>query len=123
MTPKEQKFCDEYLIDLNATQAAIRSGYSAKTANEAGARLLAKVSIQAKISKRRAELAQKTAINQEWVLNNFIELQKKAKEIGDFGASIKANELIGKHLGFFEKDNEQGKTLNLQIKGLLIEDK
>jgi phage terminase small subunit len=110
MTPKEQKFCDEYLIDLNAAQAAIRTGYSAKTAKETGYKLLTKVHIQAEISKRRQELAQKTAITQEWVLNNFVELHKDAKDAGDFQAAIKANELVGKHLGFFEKDNDQSKT-------------
>lgn len=43
---KQQRFVDEYLIDLNATQAAIRAGYSEKTANEQAARLLANVSIK-----------------------------------------------------------------------------
>lgn len=125
MTPKEQKFCDEYLIDLNATQAAIRAGYSAKTANEAGARLLAKVSIQAEISKRRQELAQKTAITQEWVLNRFKEISDRCmtaepvfdndgQPTGEYkfdsSGANKATEMIGKHLGFFEKDNDQSKT-------------
>ncbi len=43
LTPKRARFVEEYLIDLNATQAAIRAGYSAKTANEQGAQLLAKL--------------------------------------------------------------------------------
>ena len=55
MTAKQERFVEEYLIDLNATQAAIRAGYSPKTANEQGARLLAKVSIQAAVSKAQAE--------------------------------------------------------------------
>ena len=46
MTEKQQRFCQEYLIDLNTTQAAIRAGYSKKTTNEQAARKLAKVSIQ-----------------------------------------------------------------------------
>ena len=46
LTDRRQKFVDEYLMDLNATQAAIRAGYSARTANEQAARLLANVSIQ-----------------------------------------------------------------------------
>ena len=46
LTEKQKRFVEEYLIDLNATQAAIRAGYSAKTANEQGARLLVNVSIQ-----------------------------------------------------------------------------
>lgn len=51
LTDKQKKFVEEYLIDLNATQSAIRAGYSPKTANEQGARLLANVSIQEAISK------------------------------------------------------------------------
>lgn len=58
MTPKQVKFCDEYLIDTNATQAAIRAGYSKKTANEQGAQNLAKLSISEYI-KERLKMAQK----------------------------------------------------------------
>ena len=54
MTAKQERFVEEYLIDLNATQAAIRAGYSPKTANEQGARLLAKVSVQTAISRLRS---------------------------------------------------------------------
>ena len=54
LTPKQFRFADEYLIDLNATQAAIRAGYSPKTANEQGARLLANVSIQEYIAEMMA---------------------------------------------------------------------
>lgn len=50
MTDKQARFCEEYMIDLNATQAAIRAGYSPKTANEQAARLLANVSIQNRIA-------------------------------------------------------------------------
>ena len=46
ITPKQQRFCEEYVIDLNGTQAAIRAGYSAKTANEQSSQLLAKLHIQ-----------------------------------------------------------------------------
>ena len=52
---RQDLFVKEYLIDLNATQAAIRVGYSVKTANEQGARLLANVSVQSKIAKAMAE--------------------------------------------------------------------
>ena len=50
-TPKQQKFCEEYLIDLNATQAAIRAGYSEDTANQQGPRLLVNVGVQAEIQR------------------------------------------------------------------------
>ena len=55
LTARQQRFVDEYLVDLNATQAAIRAGYSKKTANPAGARLLAHVSVRAAIAKGREE--------------------------------------------------------------------
>lgn len=75
LTEKQQRFVDEYLIDLNATQAAIRAGYSVRTANEQGARLLANVSIQNNISKRMAERSRRTGVNQDRVV---IELAKIA---------------------------------------------
>lgn len=75
LTEKQQRFVDEYLIDLNATQAAIRAGYSVRTANEQGARLLANVSIQNNISKRMAERSRRTGVNQDHVV---IELAKIA---------------------------------------------
>ena len=46
LTEKQQRFVEEYLIDLNATQAAIRAGYSAKTADQQGSRMLANVKVQ-----------------------------------------------------------------------------
>ena len=55
LTARQQRFVDEYLVDLNATQAAIRAGYSKKTANPAGNRLLAHVSVKAAIAKGREE--------------------------------------------------------------------
>lgn len=65
---RHQRFVDEYLIDLNGTQAAIRAGYSAKTANEQASRLLANVSIQQAISERMAERSRRTGINQDRVI-------------------------------------------------------
>lgn len=71
MTAKQERFVQEYLIDLNATQAAIRAGYSPKTANEQGARLLANVSVQTQISKAEAERSRRTGINQDRVIREL----------------------------------------------------
>ncbi len=68
LTEKQQRFVDEYLIDLNATQAAIRAGYSVKTANEQGARLLANVSVQQKIAQKMADRSKRTGVNQDRVV-------------------------------------------------------
>lgn len=56
LTPKQERFCVEYLVDCNATQAAIRAGYSAKTARSQGQRMLTNVDIKSKIDELREEL-------------------------------------------------------------------
>lgn len=71
LTPKQRRFIDEYLIDLNATQAAIRAGYSEKTAYSIGLQNLKKLEIQAEIQKRRNRLQSKLEITQERVLQEL----------------------------------------------------
>lgn len=68
MNKRQELFIQEYLIDLNGTQAAIRAGYSPKTANEQASRLLANVNIRARIEKAMAERSRRTGINQDRVL-------------------------------------------------------
>lgn len=68
LTKKQKLFVEEYLIDLNATQAAIRAGYSPDTANEQGSQNLAKLSIRNEIDKALAERSRRTGINQDRVL-------------------------------------------------------
>lgn len=71
LTPKQQKFVDEYLIDLNATQAAIRAGYSAKTAGWIGQQLLAKTHISEAIQARRDALSRKIEVTQERIVEEM----------------------------------------------------
>lgn len=71
LTAKQLRFVEEYLIDLNATQAATRAGYSARTANEQAARLLAKVSVAAAIRGKQAERSRATRIDAAWVLSRL----------------------------------------------------
>ncbi|KAF5059330.1 Terminase small subunit [anaerobic digester metagenome] len=74
MTHKQQRFVEEYLIDLNATQAAIRTGYSPKTANEQGARLLANVSISSAVAVALAERSKRTGINADRIIQELAKL-------------------------------------------------
>lgn len=74
LTPKQQLFVQEYLIDLNATQAAIRAGYSEKTANEQGCRLLAHVSVSASIQEAMDKRSNRTQITADNVLNELAKL-------------------------------------------------
>lgn len=71
LLPRQQRFVEEYLVDLNATQAAVRAGYSAKTASVIGAENLAKPNIQKAIQARQEELKIKTEITQDWVLRRY----------------------------------------------------
>lgn len=74
MTPKQIRFAEEYLVDLNATQAAIRAGYSARTANEQGARLLADVSVAAAIRAAMAERSRRTQVTGDRVLEELAKI-------------------------------------------------
>ena len=71
LTPKQQRFVDEYLVDLNATQAAIRAGYSKKTAQTQSSRLLLNVMVQETLRKRQSKLQNKLEITQERVLQEL----------------------------------------------------
>ena len=71
MTEKQQRFVEEYLIDLNATQAAIRSGYSAKTADVQGSRMLGNVKVQQAISEIMANRSKRTGVNQDMVVQEL----------------------------------------------------
>lgn len=74
LTPKQRLFVDEYLKDLNATQASIRAGYSAKTAEQQGPRLLGYVGIAEAIAKRMKAREQRTEITQDRVLREYARL-------------------------------------------------
>lgn len=144
LTPKQQRFVDEYLIDLNATQAAIRAGYSEKLANTNASKLLQNTTIKNAIQQAMNERQNRTQIDQDYVINTIvdtIERCKQARPVVDksgepvyienadgeivpaykFDASnvLKGAELLGRHLGMFnDKLNieQHGETgLNIKI--------
>ena len=80
LTAKQQRFCDEYLIDLNGTQAAIRAGYSPKTATQAAARLLTNVKVQEYIAKRMAEKEKALIADQDEVLKYLTATMRREKK-------------------------------------------
>lgn len=115
LTPKQQTFVDEYLVDLNATQAAIRAGYSKKTARSQGERMLTNVDVAAAIQKGFQERSERTQITAEKVLLElaviaFADLQQLADMGGRISDKLKALELIGKHLGMFTEKVENKVT-------------
>jgi phage terminase small subunit len=110
LTAKQQRFVDEYLIDLNATQAAIRAGYSESTARAIGHENLTKPDIAAEIEKRQSLLQEKTEMTQEWVLNKYKELIETA-EAPVVRAALAD---VGKHLGMFKDKLELSGTLSVE---------
>lgn len=76
MTAKQQLFCDEYLIDLNATQAAIRAGYSKKNADKIGSELLGKTRVSECIQKKMAEKEDNLIAKQDEVLKYFTSVMR-----------------------------------------------
>lgn len=74
LTDKQERFCQEYIIDLNATQAAIRAGYSESTANVQGSQNLVKLSIQSRIQELNKGRSEATGITQNRVLEEYAKI-------------------------------------------------
>lgn len=111
LSPKQQRFVEEYLIDLNATQAAIRAGYSEKTANEQGCQNLAKLNISTAIKKAMDSRAEKTSITAvkvladiELIKQDAMKLKSDGVEMINHNAALKACELQGKHLAMWTEN-------------------
>lgn len=122
LSEQRQHFVDEYLIDLNGTQAAIRAGYSVKTAQEQASRLLSNVMVQQAIAKRMAERSKRTGINQDRVV---LELAKiafvKMTDIVDDHGRIKGTATDDdlaciESIKYKESDNEFGGSVEREVK-------
>ena len=161
LTDKQERFCQEYIIDLNATQAALRAGYSAKCINHQGPANLLKPIIQVEIQKLKAKRSERVQIEADSVvkelakvafsnIKNYLNIEddevyfKDFKDITDEHAAaiesvkvtkkiikgkkenddieiqaiqfklhskLNALEQLGKHLGIYEKDNDQSRPI------------
>lgn len=122
LTDKQQRFVDEYLIDLNATQAAIRAGYSAKTADQQGSRMLANVKVKQAVAEKQAQRSKRTGVNQDRVV---LELAKvafaKMTDIVDSNGRIKEDASPDdlaciESIKYKESDNEYGGSIEREVK-------
>jgi len=135
LTDKQEMFCREYLIDLNATQAAIRAGYSEKTSNEQGARLLANVSVQIRISELKVQRNDRIDVDADYVLKRLFEIDQmdvldillangELKPIKDWPkvwrtslSGIDVTEIAGDAAGLLKKIKWPDKVKNLELLG------
>jgi phage terminase small subunit len=138
LTEKQKRFADEYLIDLNATKAAIRAGYSEKTANEQGNRLLVNVSVKDYIQHRMKDREKRTEITQDWVLNTLKEIAERCMEKVpvmekdsngnlvpsgqwkfDSAGANRAVELVGKHFKMFTDKTDVNISIDKKLEDFL----
>lgn len=109
LTDKQERFVQEYLVDLNATQAAIRAGYSPETAGAIGCENLKKPNIKARIDREMAEISARTGANQERIIRELGEIAFDPR--GKPAYKLKALELLGKHFSLFvEKVEHEGEV-------------
>lgn len=123
LTDKQQQFVEQYLIDLNGTQAAIRAGYSERTANEQAARLLANVNVSQAVAAAMAARSERTRIDADFVLNGLRDEAVYRGKGSSHAARVSAYGLLGKHLGLFvdRLDVTGGGTLRL-VKEIVVAD-
>lgn len=103
LSPKQQAFVREYLLDLNATQAAIRAGYSPKTARAQGQRLLTNVDIAEAIAEAKAKRAKKVELTAAEVIRRLDRESRRRGRDSSHSARVQALKLLGMHLGMFPK--------------------
>jgi hypothetical protein len=101
MTPRQRRFVDEYLVDLNATQAAIRAGYSTHTAEQQGPRLLGNAEIAQAVGAAQQARSERVQITQDDVLRGLRHEATLTGEGSSHAARVSAWGLIAKHLGMF----------------------
>lgn len=121
LTGRQLKFVNEYMKGISAREAAVRAGYSAKTASEQGYQLLQKTSVKTELDRRRKIMEEKTGYTVQKWRDELLEIREALSEkipvyqnddgevimgLKDAPSLLKAYDMLGKHLGAYSKDNE-----------------
>jgi phage terminase small subunit len=107
LTDKQGAFCNEFLLDHNATQAATRAGYSSETAQEQASRLLSNVMVRREVDRLIAERSERVQIDADAVIRRFDALYYEALVANDLSTAVRCLEALAKCTGAFEKHNRQ----------------
>lgn len=133
---KSEVFCREYLTDYNGTQAAIRAGYSKKTATTQASRMLSNAKVLSRVCELQAEKTAQLSISQDWVVHQLVDVVQKCKDpvpvetwdysekkmvptgeyMFDSKGATKALELLGKHLGMYVDKVETKQSIEVTTK-------
>ena len=116
MTAKQEAFAIEYLKDKNATQAAIRAGYSAKTAYSIGCEMLRKPEIQEIIRAKQEEAVKNAEVSVDWIVRQCKEIASNV--LTKDADKLRALELLGKYLGMFTDRVEMKGQLDTTVSKL-----
>lgn len=123
LTNKQERFCLEYVIDSNAKQSAIRAGYSEKSAQMTGSRLMTNDKVKNRVAELQKETASELKIDREWAIKEYMELIQDCKQNGLYGdGSVKDRgnwnrslAQISTLLGFNEPEKQE-----IEHKGITI---
>lgn len=120
LTAKQKAFVREYLVDLNATQAAIRAGYSKRSAYSTGQRMLKNDEVQKAIQKAQKRREERTEVTQDYVIAKLREIVEKDASDGPdselkYANKIRALELLGKHTGAFDGCAKEGQNEPVKV--------
>jgi phage terminase small subunit len=119
LTTKQQAFCREYIIDLNASAAARRAGYSAHTSEQQGSRLLTNVEVQAEIEQAMDERAERAEVDAAYVVER---LQDEAENAKSDSARVAALGLLARHLGMLTDKVEVSETTHVTRVRLVLDE-
>lgn len=119
LTPKQAAFVREYLVDLNASQAAVRAGYSPRSAARIAIHLLNKTHVAQAVQQAQDARAAQVRRSAHDVLRDIRDVTTKARDAGQYKVALRGLELEGKHLGMFTERVEM--SGNLHISALIEE--
>ncbi len=117
---RQQRFVEEFIVDLNATQAAIRAGYAENSAHVTGCRLLSNDKVSEAIAVGKAEMAERAGVSQDWVIKKLQAVHDASMERTKAGtahnpaAANRSLELIGKHGGMWQEGHVAG-DIQIQV--------
>ena len=115
MTSKQKRFVELFLVDLNATQAALGAGYSERTAKQQGSRLLTNVDVQAAIAEAQEARAKRTGLAQDAVVQGLLREAEFTGEGSSHAARVSAWAHLGRHLGMFQDKATVSGDLTVEI--------